>query len=217
MKIRFSLWCAAALIVLAAMLTKDAARAQTTEESDSAPAPAPKEAAATDCNKIGFVNLAKVLEESDKGKGMRQKLEGEREKAFLGLKPKQDELNRTEEQISALQQEIITKSQVWDDYTKLTKRNELNSLKMNYNSMLQTLEIEKAKIMKDLNKKNEEILKPLEEKLNAIMQDVGKKGGYCLVLDVSPPASNMPNFSNIIFFDVSHDITAEIIAEVDKK
>ena len=55
------------------------------------------------------------------------------------------------------------------------------------------------------------MLQPLEDQLNAIMQDLGEKGDYCLVMDVSPPSSSIPNMSNIIYFNTALDITDQVI------
>jgi len=197
-----------AVMVLGAGWALMTARAQ---ESGAQPA-----AAATKGCKVGFVNLARVLEESKEGKKLKKALDVEREKAFAPLKAKQEELEGLEQQISALTQEIIQKSQIWDSYTRLSKQNELQNLQMKYNNILQTLQLDKARIQEDLNKKKDEMLTPLEGKLNGIMEEIGKKEGYCLVLDVSPPMPNLPSFNPIIYRDPALDITDQIISYVDK-
>jgi hypothetical protein len=49
------------------------------------------------------------------------------------------------------------------------------------------------------------------------MEDVGSKNGYCIIFDVSPPSSNVPNFNPIIYRDPGRDITDQIIKAVDGK
>jgi len=182
------------------------------------PAAAPTATPAANLNscKVGFVNLARVLEESKEGTRVKNALEAERTKALAPLKAKQDELEKLETQISALQQEIIQKGQVWDNYTLAGKRNELDNLRMKYSSILNSLQLEKSKIQETLMKKKNDMLKPLEDKLNAIMEDIGGKGGYCLVMDVSPPSANIPNFNPIIYRNPALEITDQIIAALDK-
>ncbi|HUT51972.1 MAG TPA: OmpH family outer membrane protein [bacterium] len=186
-----------------------------------ATAPAPAAAApAPDANlgcKVAFVNLTKVLEQSKQGQVLKKSLDDERDKAFAPLKAKQDELAKLEGQISALTQEIVTKGQVWDDYTMNSKKIELQSMQMKYNNTLQNLQNEKARIAQDLGKKNDAKLKPLEEKLNKVMEEIGSKGGYCVILDVSPPAANMPSFNPILYRNPALDITDQVIAAVDKQ
>lgn len=166
--------------------------------------------------KVAFVNLARVIEESREGQKVKVSLESEREKAFAPLKADQAKLEKIEQQISALTQEIVQKSQVWDSETKLRKQYELQSLQMKYNNSIQVLQLDKQKIQNDLLKKKNEMLGPLEEKLNKVMEDIGKSGGYCLVLDISPPSVNMPTFNPIIYRDPALDITDQLIAAVDK-
>jgi outer membrane protein len=200
-----------AAMILVAGLGRGTALAQ----EPAAPPAGGEKPGAVGC-KVGFVNLARVLEESKEGQKLKQSLEAEREKAFAPLKAKQEELEQLEQQISALTQEIIQKSQVWDNYTKLSKQNELQNLQMKYNNNLQVLQLDKNKIQDDLNKKKDEMLKPLEDKLNTVMEEIGKQGGYCLVLDVSPPTPNMPSFNPVIYRDPALDITDQLIKAVDK-
>jgi len=167
--------------------------------------------------KVGFVNLAKVLKESSQGQALEQALEAEREKAFAPLKARQAELEQLETQINTLSQEIMQKGQVWDEYTLLSKKSELQNLQMRRNNVYQTLMLDRNKVQKELEEKKNELLKPLEDKLNQIMEDIGKSQGYCMVLDVSPPLSqNMPNFNPIIYMDEKLDITDQVIERVDK-
>jgi Skp family chaperone for outer membrane proteins len=183
----------------------------------TAPKPAAPVAGADTGCKVAFVNLSKVLEESKQGQALKKSLDDERDKAFAPLKSKQSELEQLETQISTLTQEIVTKSQVWDDYQRNSKQIELQSLQMRYNNILQSLQNEKAKITQDLAKKNDDKLKPLEDKLNKVMEQIGSEGGYCLVLDVSPPAANMPSFNPILYRNPAFDITDKVIAAVDKQ
>ncbi len=193
------------IIVLAGCLASLGARAQ------DAAAPAPQAVC-----KVGFVNLQRVLEESKAGIKVKESLEAEKDKAFAPLKTKQKQLEEMQKKISSLSEEIIQKGQLWDQYTRANKNLELQTMQSQYNNKLNELQIERAKIQEDLNAKKNETLKPLEDDLNKVMEEIGKKGGYCLVLDVSPPASNLPNFNPIIYRDPAFDITDEVIKELDK-
>lgn len=186
----------------------------------AAPAASPAAPATDDgcnCCKVAFVNLKRVLDESDQGKKLKDSLEAERDKAFDPLKARQDELDKLEGQITALTQEIMNKQQVWDKATLYDKQLELQNLQMQYQNLYNKLQLEKAKVSDSLNKKKDEMLKPLEKKLNEVMEKIGADGGYCLVLDVSPPAQNLPNFNPILYRNPALDITDEVIAAVDKQ
>jgi len=165
--------------------------------------------------KIGFVNLAKVLDQSKEGQRLKEKLDAERDRALAPLKTKQKELERLQNKMTELQQEVVNKSMVWSDDEKLLKQNEMQSLQLQYQQLGNSLMLEERKIAKDLNAKKTELLKPLEDKLNAIMEEIGKTGGYCVVFDVSPPMA-APNMNPIIYRDPALDITDEVIKAVDK-
>lgn len=204
-----------AYVISAALVAVSLVFPAVLKAQEAAPA-APETSVDTGC-KVGFVNLSRVLEESQGGKQVKLAIEAERDKAYAQLKPKQDQLEQIESQISALTQEIVTKGAVWDDYTKNRKRNELQGLQLEYNKILNELQLDKNEIQKDFAKKNNEMLKPLEDKLNAVMEEVGGQGGFCVILDVSPPQANMPVFNPILYRDPGRDITDQVIAAVDKK
>jgi outer membrane protein len=172
--------------------------------------------AATGSCKVGFVNLGKVLEESQKGKNLRASIDSEREKAMAPLKARKSELDKLEEQMKTLENEIRTKSQLWDPYTQKSKQLAMQNLQVSYQSIIQELQLEKSKIASDLDKKKNELLRPLEDTLNQVMEEVGKKDNYCLILDVTPPSPAMPAFSPIIYRNPAFDITDEVIKAVDK-
>ena len=201
MKIKPSGWLLTTVLLLAAVVGIQYATAQG--------------GGAVGC-KVAFVDLAKVLDTSKQGQQLKKAIEAEKTKRFAPLKSRQTELEKLEQQITTLTQEILQKSQVWDRFVLANKQNELQSLQMKYNNQAQSLQIEKAKVMEDLSKKKDEMLKPLEDKLNKIMEDIGKKGGYCMIMDVSPPAPNFPNFNPILYRDPALEITNQVIAAVDK-
>jgi|GEM_PF-5055076 len=211
MRIKLSAWWAVVVILLVAALGAGIAESQQAETASNEDA-----RGSLDC-RVGFVNLKQVLEESKQGKKLKDDLEAERDKAFSPLKSQQEELDKLEDKIVGLNQEIMNKSPVWDNYTKRQKQNELQELYMQYNSMNNKLQLEKSRIQEDLNKKKNELLQPLEKKMNEVMERIGSNGNYCLIMDVSPPSPRMPNFNPILYRNPALDITEEVITEVDKK
>jgi Skp family chaperone for outer membrane proteins len=225
MKIRNYGWWAGLALILVTLVGMNIAGAQPAKPPAATPAkppaatPAATKPAATggviNC-KVAFVDLARVLDQINEGQKLKKALEAEKQRAMGPLKAKQDELEKLEQQISALTQEILQKGAVWDQYQRATKQNELMALQQRYNTLAQTLQIEKAKAMDALAQKKDTMLKPLEDKLNKIMEDIGKNNGYCMILDVSPPSPNLPNFNPILYRDPAFDITDQVIAAVDK-
>jgi outer membrane protein len=218
------------LVLVATGVSFDASRAQDKKDApkkDPAPkveapavsvTPASPGAAGADAScKVGFVNLARVLEESQEGKRLKGQLDGIRDKAMEPLNAKKKQLDDLQTKITSLTQEMLTKGSVWSDDEKLRRQNDLQNMQLQYNQLLQALGLERDKIQDDLMSKKGDILKPLEDKLNKIMEDVGAKGGYCIIFDVSPPNSNVPNFNPIIYRDPGRDITDQIIKAVDGK
>ncbi|MFO8056538.1 MAG: OmpH family outer membrane protein [bacterium] len=214
MKIKMSAWWSAVVILLVAALGAGIAESQPAESNSDA---GEKSAKRTMNCRVAFVNLKQVLEESEKGKKLKGDLEAERDKAFKPLKEKQKKLSSLEEKITSLNQEIMNKSPVWDNYTKRQKQNELQELYMQYNSLKNDLQLEKSRLQEDLNKKKNTMLGPLEKKMNEVMERIGSNGNYCLIMDVSPPSQRMPNFNPILYRNPDLDITDEVIKELDKK
>ncbi len=211
MRIKLSAWRAAVVILLVAALGAGIAESQQAETGGNENAKG-----SLDC-RVGFVNLKQVLEESKQGKKLKGDLEDERDKAFSPLKSEQEELDKLEDRIVSLNQEIMNKGPVWDNYTKRQKQNELQELYMQYNSMNNKLDLEKSRLQEDLNKKKNGLLQPLEKKMNKVMENIGSNGNYCLIMDVSPPSPRMPNFNPILYRNPALDITEEVIREVDKR
>jgi len=197
----------AALLILVAAVFVNIARSQT-EPAACEPQTPPA--------KVAFVNLKKVLDESKQGRALREQLEGERDRAFEPLKRRSDELEALERRINTLTQEILSQGMVWDQYKKVEKQNELQSLYMNHSNLSNQLQLEKARVQEQLNTKKNEFLKPLEDKLNQVMEEIGKEGCYSVIMDVSPPAANFPNFNPIIYRNPELDLTDRVIAAVDK-
>ena len=202
----------------AAPAPKPATATPAPKPATATPAPRPAApAAAVNTNncKVAFVNLSQVLDQAKQGIALKKALDAERDKQLAPLRAKQTDMENLEKQITALQQEIIQKGQAWDAYTLAGKRNELDSLRMKYSNMLNDMQLQRARIQDSLSDAKAKMLKPLEDKLNAIMEDIGAKGGYCLVMDVSPPSSNMPNFNPIIYRNPAYEITDQVIKALD--
>ncbi len=146
--------------------------------------------------KIGFVSVAKVLEQCNDGKKLKAELD----------KIKDDQTRQMKElknQVETLESEIKNKGMVWDEYTRQLKQKE-------YYSLGQTIEIEKRRMEREFAVKRDELLPPFENKVGKVLEKIGKEGGYTVILDTSPLSPALP-LNNILYTEETLDITDKVI------
>lgn len=166
--------------------------------ADSAVAPA----------KVGIVNVAKVLEESQKHKQWQEKMQAERVTMETEFKDMQKEL-------SALNESMKLREPGSEDYRSLAKEF-----------------IEKKAIMESKDASYQEIVtdemrrwtESLYKKLLIVIDDVAKKKGLDVVLsteDLDIPAPSLRDFmltiktKKVLYHNSKYDITSEVLAGLD--
>jgi outer membrane protein len=167
--------------------------------------------------KIGFVNLARVLDESQEGKKMKEQLDAKLKSLSAPLDAKTKQLDELGKQNNALNEEMVKLQSNQDPNLFLSKKNELENLQLQYNQLLSSIQLERDKVQKEFQAEKNQLVQPLTDKLNKIVDDLGKAGGYCLILDISPRAGNLPTFNPIIYRDPAREITDQVIKAVDGK
>jgi len=151
--------------------------------------------------RIGFVSVAKVLDQCEDGKKIKAELDK--------LKTEQQaELTAIKDQIEKLESEIKTKGMLWDEYTRQLKQSE-------YYNLVQKVEIEKRRMERAFQVKREQVLPPFEQKVGKVLEKIGDDGNYTLILDTSPLSPALP-LNNILYADDALDITDKVIAELNK-
>ncbi|MCP5053667.1 MAG: OmpH family outer membrane protein [bacterium] len=143
--------------------------------------------------KIGVVNSAQILQQTKKGKVIKQKLEKLQ-------KQKQREVQTLQEQIKKLQQDVL--SPALNAATKQQKSEELNQKQV-------TLKRRIEDAQRTLEREFQKELIQLEKQIMPVMQTIGKTKGYLMVVDLQK--------GGLVYVDQSIDITADVIKAFDAK
>jgi outer membrane protein len=142
--------------------------------------------------KIGVVITAKLLAETEIGKGAAEKLRGKKDAA-------QTELDRKAGEINELKKDMEKRIMVLNADEKQKAREDFERKNRDGLRLKEDLE-------RDLQKEEQKVLGDVNQFLSKIVIDYGKSNGYDLILDAS----------SALYFSDAPDITDKIIAEADK-
>lgn len=145
-------------------------------------------------NKVGYINLQRLVNESKMGKSAREdilKLRREKEKAVAA---KQEQINR-------LRNEINTKAASMSAAEKQDKVEALKKLYKDYQRMV-------ADAKEDISREDRELVALILKKADGILKKVAKKKRFSIIL-------KDPNA--IGYLDPDVDITDLVLKELNKK
>ncbi len=138
---------------------------------------------------IGYVHLQKAILRVEEGKAARAKLE-------KTMKSKQKQLTSKKKELEDLTQ-------------KLSKGQATDAEKAKFNKQRAELQEVFLKEQNELQKMERETLEPIVKKMRKIIEGVGKKGGYTVILEVG---------ANGLLFAQDHlDLTNEVIRTYNKR
>jgi outer membrane protein len=147
-------------------------------------------AQATQPPKIGYIDLQKVMLESDKGKGAKKTLTDEVEKLKKNLNQKQEEIQKLKDSLEKQGATITPEARAEREKQYQTKLKDYQRMATDFESELRQKDVEAStKILKDL----EEVVKKL-----------GDTEKFTLILEKTQ--------SGILFGSQSADITDKVIA-----
>ena len=144
-------------------------------------------------DKVGYVNLQRLVNESKMGKAAREDIQKLR-------KEKEGVLNRKLEEINKLKKLINKKGDIMDPREKRDKR---EALKRAYNDYQRLL----ADAKEDISKEDREIVLIILQKADDVLKKVAKKKKYTIIL-------KDPNA--IGYLDPKIDITDDVLKELNK-
>lgn len=154
----------------------------------------PQVAAADNPVKIGTMSVQDIIRISEAGQAAKIVVSKKFDEYQTSLKEKESKL-------MAIKEEIEKKSSAWSEDKRM-------EMERDFKRGVQELEEESryaSNDMKDFEKKQVE---PLLNDLEEIIQEVGKKDNYTIILDVS---------KGVVFQDDSVDLSARLAAELDKR
>jgi outer membrane protein len=152
----------------------------------------PVSAHAGEALKIGVIDLKKVINECEKGKKAKADLEAI-------IKDKESIIEKKGKEIEKLQNELQKQASVLSMEAKKSKESELEKLVRDYQRIVQDSQAE-------LKKKEDEQIAAIIEGVHELVDDMGKKEGYSLIVEQSL----------ILYAHGDLDITDEIIQRYDK-
>lgn len=151
-------------------------------------------AAAADM-KVGIVDLQRALNESSAGKKAKDQFKGEFDKMQNGLKSEKDSLDR-------LKEDLDKKSTVLSDDQKKAKMEDFERRRRDLRRKLEDSDAE-------LRKKDQELTGSILKDLAVVIQEIGERDGYTLILENSS--------SSVLYGSKSIDITESVIKAFDAK
>lgn len=144
-------------------------------------------------NKIGYVDLQKALNQSKAGVAAKQEISEQVKKYEAEFKTKQDDLLK-------LKDELEKQAVLLSDSAKAQKERD-------YQQNVKELQRFQKDVKDELQQRDSAATKRILNELFDIMQEIGKDGGYTLILEKSQ--------GSVIYADSSIDLTEELIKAYD--
>ena len=145
--------------------------------------------------KIGVVDLQRALNESSSGRKAKDQFKGEFEKMQNGLKSEKDALDR-------LKDDLDKKSAVLSDDQRKIKMEDFERRRRDLRRKLEDSDAE-------LRKKDQELTGSILKDLAVVIQEIGEREGYTVILENSS--------NSVLYASKSIDITESVLKAFDAK
>lgn len=144
--------------------------------------------------KVGVLNLQKVLLESKAGRKAKDVFEKR-------MKELQGKFKAEQESLVALQKEIEKKSSAWSKDKKASKIRELQLGQ-------RELQVKSEDAQMELKQLQDKELEPILKMLQTVVDSYGQKNGFSVILDSKVA---------VLYADPSTDVSAAVKSELDKR
>ena len=144
--------------------------------------------------KIGFINVHRVVQESDKGKAATQRLQTE-------VNQTKSKLDAKNTEIANLKKAFDANKDKWDLTTKQAKASEIDT-------KVKALSREAEDYEEYYQKREADQIKPIIEALNQVISEIGKKDGYTVIFDAT---------GAILYINDANDVTDKVIKNFNQK
>ena len=152
-------------------------------------------------SKIGTISIQEILSESKSGQAAQKKLE-EKMLAF------QSKFQKEQEGLEKMKGEIEKKGTVWSLEVKKDKERD-------YQKKLRDFQMKSEDAKYELQQLEKKILEPILKDLHDIIDEVGKREGYAVILEYT--MKGLQSRSGLLFAQESIDISDMIRVELDKR
>jgi outer membrane protein len=147
---------------------------------------------ATDNGKMGYVDIQKVLNQSDAGKRAKEQL-------TVKVKKYQEDIGRKQEEVKRLKDVLERQGQLLSESAKSAKEKE-------YQQLLKDLQRMQKDAQDDLQSKDEELTKRILGDIEKIVNNYGRKNGYSFIFIRN---------DSMIYADEKADLTDQILAQLN--
>ncbi|PLY08305.1 MAG: hypothetical protein C0624_03025 [Desulfuromonas sp.] len=145
--------------------------------------------------KIGFVDLQKALNMSTAG----QKAKDEISAKFKGY---QDEINKRQDELKKLKEDLEKQAILLSEDARAQKERDFQRKVKDFQRFAKDVE-------EELQQKDAYHTRQILEELGGIIADLGKKGGYTMILEKTE--------SSVLYGDASVDLTDQVIEVLNAK
>jgi outer membrane protein len=155
----------------------------------------PSLAVAQNSLKLGYVDLQRALNESEAGKKAKENFKGE-------LDRMEQSLERRKKEVERLKEELEKKG-------LLLREEERDALERDYRQKLRDFERMYKDSQQELQIKDRDLTGRILEELRVILQEIGEKGGYTLILE--------GNNTVVLYGSKAIDLTETVISTYNQR
>jgi len=145
--------------------------------------------------KVGYVDLKMALQTVDAGKKAKSMLDKE-------LAAKRSSLEKRQKALQKEAMEFEKKAAIMNEGARAKKQAELQKKFVDFQKNMAQSQVE-------LQKKELDLTKPILDELRAIVEGMGKKGGYNLILEKNEGA--------VLYAEKGSDLTTSVIKQFNKR
>jgi len=145
--------------------------------------------------KIGFVDLQKALNMSTAGQKAKEEISTK-------FKSYQDDINKRQEELKKLKEDLEKQSILLSEEARAQKERDFQRKVKDFQRFAKDVE-------EELQQKDAYHTRQILEELEGIIKDIGKKGGYTMILERTE--------SSVLYGDDSVDLTDQVIEVLNGK
>jgi len=149
---------------------------------------------AAEDHKIGYVDMAKAIQETTTGKKAKKELEKE-------FNAKKAELQKKEGDLKKMDEDLRKKAAALSEESRTKKMQELQTEAMKFQR-----EVSESQV--NIQKKERELTQPILEKLQAALEKLAKEGGYTVILE--------KNEQSVLWAKKDLDLTDAMVKEYER-
>lgn len=150
--------------------------------------------AETESTKIGYIDMQKAIQSTKAGQKAKKDLESE-------YNVKKKELEGKDKDLKKMSDDLEKKSLVLSEEVKGKKQMELREEMLKFQETV-------AKSQVAIQQRERDLTKPILEKLKKIIDDIGKKESYTVILEKSE--------NSVLWAPSKIDLTDRVVKEFDK-